>query len=195
VPEVERRSGAGNSAPAAELGAVATTPDFLSLERHRDLVGRERRPYARWILLGLLGLILLLGLLNVFGQRPQTSSASSDVATLEVYSPERVRGGLYFESRFRIAARREIENATLVLDPGWLEGMTLNTLAPSPIGEASRDGRLALELGRIPAGGTHLFFLQFQVNPTNVGTRAQDVELYDGETRLLRLDRTITVWP
>ncbi|MBA3366913.1 MAG: hypothetical protein H0U03_14220 [Actinobacteria bacterium] len=82
-----------------------------------------------------------------------------------------------------------------MLDPGWLEGMTLNTLEPSPVGEADRDGRIALELGRIPAGTTHRFFLHFQVNPTNVGRRAQDVELHDGETPLLHVDRTVTVWP
>ena len=98
-------------------------------------------------------------------------------------------------SRFTIRAEEEIEDATLVLDPGWLEGMTLNTLVPSPVGEASRNGRIALELGRIPAGEKHLFFLQFQVNPTNIGRRSQDVELYDGETRLLHIDRTVTIYP
>ncbi len=46
-----------------------------------------------------------------------------------------------------------------MLDPGWLEGMTLNTLEPSPVGEANRDGRIALELGRIPAGTTHRFLV------------------------------------
>jgi hypothetical protein len=174
---------------------VVDVPDGLSLDRHRDLVGRERRPYARWILLSLLGLLCLLGLANVFGQRPQTDHAESSVAALDVYSPSRLRSGLYFESRFHIHARSEIREATLVLDPGWLEGMTLNTLAPSPVGEASRDGRIALELGRIPRGAEHLFFLHFQVNPTNVGHRSQDVELYDGERRLLAIERTVTIFP
>jgi hypothetical protein len=174
---------------------VADVPDHLTLRHHRDLIGRERRPIARWILLSLLGLLALLGLANLFGQRPQTDKAESAVASLTVYSPNRVRSGLYFESRFHIRARRELEEATLVLDPGWLEGMTLNTLEPAPIGEASRDGRIALELGRIPPGGEHLFFLQFQANPTNVGHRSQDVALYDGEELLLSLDRTITIFP
>ncbi len=147
------------------------------------------------MLLALLTALLLAGLLNVFGQRPQTSTADSETASLKVYSPKSLRSGLFFESRFTIEAHREIENATLVLDPGWLEGMTLNTLEPSPIGETNRDGRIALELGRVPAGTTHRFFLHFQVNPTNVGRREQDVELHDGETPLLRLDRTVTIWP
>jgi hypothetical protein len=174
---------------------VAEAPDQLTLGRHRDLEGRERRPYARWILLALLAALLVAGLANAFGQRPHTDVAESAVARLEVYSPHRLRSGLYYESRFHIDAREEIEEATLVLDPGWLEGMTLNTLAPSPVGEASRDGRIALDLGRIPAGQKHLFFLHFQVNPTNIGHRSADVELHDGERRLLHIDRTVTIWP
>jgi hypothetical protein len=174
---------------------MASVPDHLTLSHHRDLQGRERRPVARWVLLSLLGLFCLLGLANVFGQRPDTVGAESPAARLDVYSPPRVRSGLYFESRFHIHARRELRDATVVLDPGWLEGMTLNTVAPSPVGEASRDGRYVLELGRIPAGGEYLLFLQFQANPTNVGQRSQDVELYDGEERLLAIDRSVTIFP
>ena len=37
--------------------------------------------------------------------------------------------------------------------------------------------------------------MQFQVNPTTVGRRSQDVELYDGERKLLNIHRTITIWP
>jgi hypothetical protein len=73
--------------------------------------------------------------------------------------------------------------------------MTLNTLAPSPVGEASRDGRIAFELGRIPAGAEHVLFLHFQVNPTNAGRRSQDVDLLDGDRRLVHIDRTVTVYP
>jgi hypothetical protein len=174
---------------------VGGIPDGLTLEHHRDLVGRERRPWARWVLLGLVTVVVGLGLLNVFGQRPSSSTHEGSLAELDVYSPQRVRSGLYFESRFHVKAIQEIREAIIVLDPGWLEGMTLNTVAPSPVGEASRDGKIAFELGRIPAGDDYLFFLHFQVNPTNVGRRSTDVELYDGERLLLRLDRTVTVWP
>jgi hypothetical protein len=174
---------------------VAEVPDQLTLERHRDLTGRERRPVVRALGLGLLGVLCLLGLFNLFGQRPTTDTAEGSAARLDVYSPIRVRSGLYFESRFHIHAREAIEEATLVLDPGWLEGMTLNTVAPGPVGEASRDGRIAFDLGHIPAGGEHILFLHFQVNPTNVGSRSQDVALFDGDERLLALDRSVTVFP
>jgi hypothetical protein len=174
---------------------MTTPPDGLTLTHHRDLVRRERHPWTRRVLLVLLGVVIVLGLLNVFGQRPTTTSDSGPAAELDVYSPERVRGGLYFESRFHVRAIQELQEATIVLDPGWLEGMTLNTVEPAPIAEASRDGKIAFELGRIPAGEDYLFFLHFQVNPTNVGRRSNDVQLYDGEQLVLELERTITVWP
>jgi hypothetical protein len=174
---------------------VVSAPDELSLARHRDLEGRESRPWARWALLALLAALCVLGLLNVFGQRPDTHVVKSDVVALEVYSPTKLRSGLFYESRFTIDAHEEIREATLVLDPGWLEGMTLNTLEPAPVGEASRDGRIALELGRIPAGGRHVFFLHFQVNPTNIGRRPADVDLHDGTTPLLHVDREVSILP
>lgn len=174
---------------------MASAPDRLTLARHRDLEGRQRRPYVRWLLLTLLGVLCLLGLANVFGQRPDTDTASASGVELEVYSPERLRSGLFFMSRFTIRAEREVEAATLVLDPGWLEGITLNTLVPSPVGEANRDGKIALDLGRVRAGTEHVFFLHFQVNPTEIGRRPQDVALFDGETPLLSVDRTVTIFP
>ena len=67
-----------------------------------------------------------------------------------------------------------------MLDPGWVEGITLNTVVPSPVGEANRDGKIAFDLGHVPAGTEHVLFLHFQVNPTEVGRRPQDVQLLDG---------------
>jgi hypothetical protein len=174
---------------------MARPPERLTLARHRDLESRSGRPYVRWLLLTLLAVLCVLGLANVFGQHPATHKAAAGGVELEVYSPERLRSGLFFMSRFTIRAEREVDAATLVLDPGWLEGITLNTLEPAPVGEANRDGRIALDLGRVRAGTKHVFFLHFQVNPTEIGHRAQDVALYDGETPLVRLDREITIFP
>ena len=170
-------------------------PDLLTLRHHRDLVGRERRPVARWIVLGLIGLVCLLGLLNAFGQRPSTTTKAGPGARLELYAPERLRSGLYYQTRFTIHADRDIKDATLVLGSGWLEGVTVNTVEPSPLGEATRDGDLALDLGHIPAGAKHVLYVQSQVNPSNVGHRETDVDLYDGDTRLVHIDRTLTVFP
>jgi hypothetical protein len=173
---------------------LADVPDTLTLKRHRDRSAR-RELYFRRTGVTLLTLALLAGLLNAFGQRPDTSVAAVPAASLKVYAPSRLRGGLYYEARFHVRAIRDLKDATLVLDPGWAEGITINTVEPSPVGEASRDGRLSFELGHIPAGQSHLFFLQLQINPTNVGHRSQDVELADGETHLLTIHRDVTIFP
>jgi hypothetical protein len=174
---------------------VAPIPDYIVLKRHRDLVGLRHYVWLRRGLLAVLFVFLVYALLNGFGQRPGTTTAETGAARLELYTPSRVRGGLYFQARFHIDAVREMRDATLVLDPGWAEGMTINTIEPSPIGEASRDGKLALELGHIPQGQSYLLFMQVQVNPTNVGHRSQNVELFDGKKHLLTIRRTITIFP
>ncbi len=173
---------------------MANTPAFLTLRRNRDQVGNREVPIRR-VLVTLVSLFLLAGLLNLFGQRPGSSEAASTAATIKLYAPTRVRSGLYYQARFTIDARSDVKNAMLVLAPGWAEGMTINTIEPSPIGEASRDGKLVLTLGHIPAGASYLLFMQLQVNPTNIGHRSQDVALYDGETLLTTIDRDITIFP
>ena len=184
----------GKTAAAANAGAVAETPQFLTLSTNRDSVGRHELP-ARRILVTLLALFLVAGLLNVFGQRPTTSHAAAPKGSLKVYAASHVRGGLYYEARFTVTAHSDLKNATLVLDPGWAEGITINTVEPSPVGEASRDGKLVFELGHVRAGTSYIFFLQLQVNPTNIGRRDQDVALYDGDTFLTKVDRKVTVFP
>ena len=86
--------------------------------------------------------------------------------------------------------------APLVLDPGWVEGMSINTIEPSPVGEASANGRVSLDLGHVPAGQSFILWMQFQVNPTNIAwRRPQNVELDDGGRRILVLRHTMTVFP
>jgi hypothetical protein len=170
-------------------------PDSIVLKRHRDLVGRQRDPWVRRGLLGLLGVICLLGLLDLFGQLSGTTHAASAKAELSVSAPTRVRSGLLYTARFQVQAHEDIKQATLVLDKGWFENVQVNSYVPQPVSQASRNGRAAFDLGHIPAGQTYVFYLQFQLNPTDVGRRSEDVELDDGEQRIVRIERTATVFP
>jgi hypothetical protein len=173
---------------------VADTPQFLTLSDNRDRTERLELVFRRGFF-SLLLLVLLAALLNVFGQRPTNTQAATSAADLEVFAPEALRGGLYYQSRITVDAKEEIEKATLVFDSGWTEQMQINTIEPSPVGESSRDGRLTLDMGHLAAGRKLVLWLQFQVNPTNVGRRSQDVELYDDTTLLATVDRTVTVFP
>ena len=172
---------------------MAAALDQLDLDRARGAGGQELRFRRAGVLL--LVALLAAGLANVFGQRPGSSSGAVPAASLKVYAPSRVRSGLYYEARFHVFAKRELKDARLLLDSGWGEGMTINTIEPSPVGEASVNGKISLDLGHVPEGQSYLLFVQLQVNPTNVGRRSQDVALYDGDERLLTIERDITVFP
>jgi hypothetical protein len=172
-------------------------PELIDLQRHRDYEGRRLEHWLPNILLGLIAIVPILALLNVFGQSPDVKKVANPngAATMELSAPTKVRSGLLFQARFDIRAVREIKDAVLVLDSGWLESLTLNSLEPSPAEESSRDGSLALDLGSIPAGKLWRQYMQFQANPVNLGSQSQGVTLYDGNVPLLHLNRDLMIWP
>jgi hypothetical protein len=172
-----------------------SVPDTIVVKRDLELAGRRYELGVRRALFGLLPLIALLALVNLFGQRPSRSNASAAAASLAVYAPARVRGGLLYQARFRVTARADLKKAVLVLDSGWLENITVNSIEPQPVSESSADGRLGLDLGHVASGKSYLLFVYFQVNPTSIGRRAANVTLYDGGQKLLEVSRTITIFP
>lgn len=174
---------------------MSDIPDGIVLTRDRDLDGREHEIWIRRGLFLILPVIVVLALLNLFGQHPATSTKSASAATLKVYAPVRVRGGLLYQARFSISAHRDLKNATLRLGSGWLENVTVNSVEPQPVSEGSSNGQLTLELGHVPSGESYLLYLYFQVNPTNVGHRSTPVTLLDGDEELLAIDRSLTIFP
>jgi hypothetical protein len=175
---------------------MADVPGGIVLKRDRDLEGRGHDVWVRRGLMGLIAAIPVIALFNVFGQRPETHTLVGPAASMKIYAPSTLRGGLLYEGRFHITARQDIKDAYLVLGPGWAEGMSINTIEPSPMSEASNSGRLSLELGHIGPGKSFILFMQFQVNPTNVAFgRKQTVWLNDGKERLLTFSREITIFP
>jgi hypothetical protein len=174
---------------------VAEPPVGIDLGRDRDLRGRRHDVWIRWGLMTLIAALPVLALFNVFGQRPHTAKASNSAARLSIYAPTRLRGGLLWEGRIHITARRDIKNAILILGTGWAEGMSMNTIEPSPVGEASDNGKLEFTLGHIQRNKSFILFMQFQVNPTNVGSRPRTTDLYDGNTKLASIKQTVTIFP
>jgi hypothetical protein len=170
-------------------------PDGITLERNRDLRGLARTPWLRRALLCAIAVLPLLALLNVFGQKPSTSSAASPVASMSVTAPSRLRGGLMFQVRVRVVARRRLGQLQLAFDRGWWNSMTVNSIAPEPSSETSENGTVVLSYEKLPAGQSLICWINFQVNPTNVGKRREDVSLLDGEVPLLHIHRSVTIFP
>jgi hypothetical protein len=174
---------------------VTTTPDGIVLKRHLHLEQRVWPLSFRRTVIALLALITLAALLDVFGQKAATTTAGSARGTLTVSSPDRVRGGLMFTTRFTIEARQAIDHPVLVLDGGWFDGMQVNSIVPQPKEETSAGGRTILTFERLPAGDRQNYYIGFQVDPTTFGRKSQGVRLRDGGRTLLTIERTLTVLP
>ena len=143
----------------------------------------------------LLAAFLVVGLANVFGQKVETSSARAAAADLEVKAPTAVRSGVIYEVQFTVTAHRALEEPTLVLDSGWFDGFTINTMSPDTKDWVMRDGLNVMSYDAVPAGSELVVRLQYQVNPTTFGTRDQGVVLEDGGVPILTLDHGTTIYP
>jgi hypothetical protein len=176
------------------VGESSRPPDCISLDLHRDGSHRIER-WVRWTVIGLLTVLVVAGLANVFGQKRETATATGGGATLEVSAPSALRSGLIFQGRFEIVAARTLRAPILVLERGWFDGITLNTVQPEPDRTVSEEGGIAFAFDELERGRSLTLYLEFQVNPTTAGRRSQDVELREGKRTFARVDRSITIFP
>jgi hypothetical protein len=174
---------------------VAELPDHLDPSRHRELEHRRAAVWAHRVAVALLVVVLVLALGNAFGQQPSDEGAAATAASLEVHAPSRLRDGLLFQARFTIDAKQAIAEPTLVLDRGWFDRITVNTIVPEATSQIPLDDRIGLVFDRLAAGRRLVVWISFQVNPPGAGRRDQGVDLRDGETLLVRIPRTVTIFP
>jgi hypothetical protein len=166
-------------------------PAEIDLGRHRDFEGRHLGQWLRRGFLALLLAFVVAALANAFGQADSTDTASGAAATLSVKAPSRVRGGLVYQSEFKIEAKQALAAPTLVLQRGWVDQTTINTIQPEPEGSVTdASGDLKLRFGSLGAGQTLVVYGQFQVNPLNVGSHPAGVDLYDGGKLLASIPRS-----
>jgi hypothetical protein len=170
-------------------------PDTLTLKTNRDRKNWWQSVWIRRALLLIPTAVVALAIADVLGQRPSTSSGLAPSARLSVTAPTHARSGLIYAARFRVDATTDLKNATLILEPGWADGYTVNGEAPQPLTQGSADGRLNFGFGHIPAGKQLTFWLSLQVNPTTIGTHHQTVQLYDGKKLLLTVQRSVLIFP
>jgi hypothetical protein len=164
-------------------------------ETYRDLKGRNSHPWHRRALLVLIAVIPILALIGVFGQRTDHSSASTPEATLTMSGPSRLRGGLLFQWKFQVSAHQDLAKPKLALDEGFLNGLTVNTIEPQASQELNRNGHLVLEYDTLSAGQQLTVWIQYQVNPTTVGSRTVRAELDDGANAITSITRHVKVFP
>ena len=171
-------------------------PAEIDLGRHRDLEGRRLGQWLRRGFLTLLLLFILVALANVFGQAAATDTAAGAAGTLSVKAPSRVRGGLTYQGEFTIHATQALGAPTLVLDRGWVDQTTVNTVQPEPAGSTTNaEGDLKLRFAPMAPGRTLVVYVEFQANPINVGSHDADVALYDADKPIAQISRTQLDFP
>ena len=138
---------------------------------------------------------LAFGLASVFGQKVETMTAEAASAELEVKAPTAARPGLVYEVQFTIAAKEALDQPALVLDSGWFDGFTINTMSPDQTSWIQRDGRNVLSYPPVAAGDELVVRFQYSVNPTTFGRRSHRVALEDGGSTIASVDHDMTVFP
>jgi hypothetical protein len=153
----------------------------LSREFNLDLEGRALEPWIRRALLTLLALFVLGGLMSLMGQTPTTIRSEGERGAVSLTTPPTLRGGLMFQTKITIEAgpSAPLHSPELVLSKGFLDGLTLNTLEPGPAEEESDADHLTLTFPRLDPGKATTVWIDYQVNPTTVGARTQELALLD----------------
>jgi hypothetical protein len=174
---------------------MSDLPAGIDLGRHRDFEGRELGQWLRRGFLALLVVFVVAALFDAFGQVPATTTASGPAGSLTLTAPARVRGGLYYQAKFEIHATRPLGAPTLVLDSGWYDETTVNTVEPEPAGTTSDPDHVKLRFPPLAPGRTLVVYINLQANPTNVGSHDAAVSLYDADTPIATIDRTQLDFP
>jgi hypothetical protein len=173
------------------------TDELIGIDtaRHQRLEGRDRYAWGRRAGLILAAVLPVLALIGVFGQRAVVNQSSTPAASLEVKSPDTLRGGLVFTTQIVITPHRDLHDGILYMQRGWFANMTLNGITPQPTNQDAQGEWQIWDFGPMQSGQPFRVWISWQVNPTNVGGHRQDVQLYDGQTLLTTTRHDLTVFP
>jgi hypothetical protein len=167
----------------------------LGLDKRRHVERVSHSAWPRRVLIVILAAACVLALLNVFGQRATLSRTDGSAASLSVQSPDRLRGGLVYTSQITVTAHQRIGDLRVFLSSGWFRGMTFNGAVPQANNQSSTAQGVVFDYGSLDAGEQFPIWISWQTNPVTVGSRSQDVVVYDGANTLVTMHRPVFVFP
>jgi len=171
-------------------------PDGVDRMQSLDTPHIGRSIWTRRALMSGLTLLIVLGLLNVFGQTTSTSRAEAGGVTLQVVAPPALRGGILYQVVIEVTAQRPLASADVVMSSGWFSGVTTNAEVPAPSPQSSRSGEVVFPIGSLRAGQERSLRIYFQVNPTTVAWRRPlDVTLEEGGRSVVAIHRSMDIYP
>ena len=162
-------------------------------EHHATRAGLR---HASWWRLGILAAILGAALLGLLGGAPApTLRSASAGASLAVTTPDRLRNGMFFETRMSAVAKRPIRDAVIAVPAAMWRDVTINTMMPAPAEEEFVDGEFRLHFGPLGAGETLGIKIDGQMNPPRFGSSSGRIRLLDGEAEVVALPVKLRVIP
>lgn len=155
----------------------------------------RRSIWGRRVGIAFLILLTAAGLAGLAGGRDVEERAEGRAGAVQVRAPERVRGGMIDEVRVELEARRTLAQPSIVLPPALLDHITLNTIIPEPVahGRAGEGGLLSY--APLRAGERLVVRIQFQVNPSALGSRRWEIRVTDGAREVARAGWDILILP
>jgi len=167
-------------------------PEGIS-ERHLTS-GTERR--AMWWRHGLVALVLLIALSGLLGGAPApTERAAAPAATLAVTTPDRLRNGMFFETRVSALAKGPIADAVVAVPAAMWRDVTVNSMIPAPSEEEYADGEFRFHFGPLAKGDRLELKIDGQMNPARYARSSGRLRLLDGGAELAAVPLTLQVIP
>ena len=170
----------------------ARPPDGIGEEHARPPEGW--RQHASPLALVVFGLVIALGLTGLLGREAEWRAEANGVR-LAVHSSEIIRNGEFFEMRISVEADEPIGELVVGVDEELWKDMTVNTMIPGAVEEASADGEFRFTFAELEAATRFILKVDIQVNPDIVAGNDGTVTVYDGEAPLATTDVNITVLP
>lgn len=156
---------------------------------------RGWRDHASPLSLIVLAAIVGAGALGVAGSPTVEHTAEGPAARLTLRSPDVIRNGEIYEARVTVEALRPIGKLALGVAPELWHDTTVNSMVPAPTEETHADGLFRFTYGPLRRGDRFEAKLALQINPTLSGRNEGRVVVFDGETPLLEMQRTIRILP
>ena len=171
---------------------MAEYPQGIS-DRHLARAGDR---HASWWRFGILAAILGVALLGFLGGAPApTFRAANSAASLAVTTPDRLRNGMFFETRISAVAKRPIKDAVIAIPAGMWRDMTVNSMIPAPAEEQYVGGEFRFHFGPLGTGEQLGLKIDGQMNPARFGTGNGRIRLLDGEVEMVTLPIKLKVIP
>ena len=171
---------------------MAEYPQGIS-DRHLARVGDR---HASWWRFGILAAILGVALLGFLGGGPApTFRATNATASLAVTTPDRLRNGMFFETRISAVATRPMDDAVIAIPASMWRDMTVNTIIPAPAEEEFVGGEFRFHFGPLEPGEQLGMKIDGQMNPARFATGSGTIRLLDDKVEMVTLPIKLKVIP